>query len=170
MNGKKIGTYLQTLRREYNITQEQLGEQLGVTNKTVSRWETGVYMPPIENLKQLSEIYNISINELLAGCRLSDEEFRKTAEENLSSAYDDIQSREKNVTAKLFLFFFSLGLITVLCIIAFILVTKLSEYSSLGWDELNSLVNPITYILGFMWFICCLSITISIITITKNRH
>ena len=48
------------------MTQEQLGECLGVTNKTVSRWETGKYMPDIDKLQELSAILGISINELLA--------------------------------------------------------------------------------------------------------
>lgn len=48
MDIKKIGTYLAALRHEQNLTQEQLAEKLGVTNKTISRWETGKYLPPVE--------------------------------------------------------------------------------------------------------------------------
>lgn len=46
MDTKKVGLFLKQLRKENNMTQEQLGEKIGVTNKTVSRWETGNYMPP----------------------------------------------------------------------------------------------------------------------------
>jgi transcriptional regulator with XRE-family HTH domain len=48
MDTKKVGSFLKSLRKEKELTQEQLGEKLGVTNKTVSRWETGNYMPPVE--------------------------------------------------------------------------------------------------------------------------
>lgn len=83
MDTKKIGTFLSQLRHEKNLTQEQLGEQLGVTNKTVSRWETGNYMPPVEVLMQLSEFYGISINEILSGQRLEDSAYKEKAEENI---------------------------------------------------------------------------------------
>lgn len=46
MDVQKIGDFLKELRKQNNMTQEQLGERVGVTNKTVSRWETGKYMPP----------------------------------------------------------------------------------------------------------------------------
>ena len=60
-----------------------MGEKLGVTNKTVSRWEHGNYMPDVEMLQLLSQAFGVSINELLSGERLTDEEFRKRADENL---------------------------------------------------------------------------------------
>ena len=69
MDVQKIGEFLKELRKQNNMTQEQLGERVGVTNKTVSRWETGKYMPPIECLKSLSDLYQISINEILTGER-----------------------------------------------------------------------------------------------------
>ncbi len=62
MDMKKIGAFLKELRNEKGMTQEQLGERIGVSNKTISRWETGNYMPPVDCLSILSDIYNISIN------------------------------------------------------------------------------------------------------------
>lgn len=76
------------------MTQEQLGERIGVTNKTISRWETGNYMPPIECLKLLSELYEISINEIIAGKRLNDENYKIEAEENITVAFEKIESRK----------------------------------------------------------------------------
>ena len=65
------------------MTQEQLGERLGVTNKTVSRWETGKYMPDVDKLQELSAILSVSVNELLAGERIEDAaSFVKKADEN----------------------------------------------------------------------------------------
>lgn len=89
MDVQKIGLFLAALRRERGLTQEQLGEQLGVTNKTVSRWEKGNYLPPVEMLQSLSEFYNVSINELLSGERLTEREYREKAEENIKSALDN---------------------------------------------------------------------------------
>lgn len=85
MDQIKIGRFIAALRRQAGLTQEALGEKLGVTNKTVSRWENGNYMPDIEMLQLLGEEFHVGINELLAGERLSDEDFRRKAEENIIS-------------------------------------------------------------------------------------
>ncbi len=60
-----------------------MGEKLGVTNKTISRWETGNYMPPVEMLEELSNMYGMTINELLSGKKLSAEEYKEMAETNI---------------------------------------------------------------------------------------
>ena len=83
MDLTKIGNFIAELRKKQKLTQEQLGEKLGVTNKTVSRWETGTYLPPAEALLAMSELFGVSINELLSGKRLSEAEYRQAAEENL---------------------------------------------------------------------------------------
>ena len=67
----KIGKFIAELRKEYKLTQEQLGEKIGVTNKTVSRWENGNYLPPVDILLAISQLFNVSINEILCGKRLS---------------------------------------------------------------------------------------------------
>ena len=73
MDMVQMGEFLATLRKEKKWTQAELGEKLGVTNKTVSRWETGNYLPPVEMLEQLSELYGLTINELLCGKKLENE-------------------------------------------------------------------------------------------------
>ena len=83
MDQIKTGKFIAQLRKQHDLTQEGLGEKLGVTNKTVSRWENANYMPDIEMLQLLSKELNVSVNELLAGEFLSDEEFRKKADENV---------------------------------------------------------------------------------------
>ncbi len=55
MDLMKIGKFIAELRREKGFTQEQFGEKIGVTNKTVSRWETGKYLPPVDILIVISE-------------------------------------------------------------------------------------------------------------------
>ena len=83
MDMAKMGTFLADLRKEQKLTQAELGEKLGVTNKTISRWETGSYMPPVEMLEELSRMYDLTINELLSGKKLSEEEYKEMAETNI---------------------------------------------------------------------------------------
>ena len=68
MDMVKMGSFLAELRKEHHLTQAELGEKLGVTNKTISRWETGNYMPPVEMLEELSNMYNMTIlhNRMMA--------------------------------------------------------------------------------------------------------
>lgn len=84
MDTIKIGNFLAELRKEQNLTQESLGEKLGVTNKTVSRWENGNYLPPVEMLQELGKLYNVSINELLCGERIAEENYQAKAEETIT--------------------------------------------------------------------------------------
>ncbi len=89
MDQIKIGKFIATLRKEKDLTQEQLGEKLGVTNKTISRWENGNYMPDIEILSLLSKEFDISINELISGERLLLDDFKKAADNNLVTALNN---------------------------------------------------------------------------------
>lgn len=82
----QIGRFIAELRRERGLTQEQLGEKLGVSNKTVSRWETGTYLPPAQTLVEMSALFSVSINELLSGKRLSEQEYKAAAEELLTQS------------------------------------------------------------------------------------
>lgn len=88
MDMVRMGRFLAELRKERNLTQAELGEKLGVTNKTISRWETGTYMPPAEMLEELSHMYGMTINELLSGRKLSAEEYKKMAETNIKESLE----------------------------------------------------------------------------------
>ena len=87
-----VGKFIAKLRKDQAMTQEQFGEALGITNKTVSRWESGSYMPSIDMLQRMSQIFDVSINELLAGEYISNEDFRRQADQNL------IDSAKKNAS------------------------------------------------------------------------
>ncbi len=89
MDQIKIGKFIAALRKENGMTQEQLGEKLGVTNKTVSRWETGNYLPDVEMLSLLPQEFGVSLNELVVGERLAAEKFQETADHNLAAALTD---------------------------------------------------------------------------------
>lgn len=97
MDTIKIGKFISELRHEKGFTQEQLGEKIGVTNKTISRWENGNYLPSIDMLKLLSEEFSVTINELLYGEKISDSEYREKSDEIIENiAKSDIFSlREK---------------------------------------------------------------------------
>lgn len=89
MDQIKTGKFIAALRKEKDLTQEQLGEKLGVTNKTISRWENGNYMPDIEMLSLLSKEFDVSINELISGERFLEEDFKKAADNNLVMALNN---------------------------------------------------------------------------------
>lgn len=67
MDNKEVGRFISDCRKEKNLTQKQLAEMLGVTNKAVSKWETGEGYPDITLLPKLSDALNVSIDELLLG-------------------------------------------------------------------------------------------------------
>jgi len=72
MNQKNIGSFLKILRKEKNLTQEQLAEQFNVSSRTVSRWETGSNMPDLSLLVELADFYNVDIREIIDGERKSE--------------------------------------------------------------------------------------------------
>ena len=81
MDQKKIGRFLKELRKEKDITQEQLAEKIKVSCRTVSRWETGSNMPDISLLAELADFYDVSIPEIIDGERKSEqmnEELKET--------------------------------------------------------------------------------------------
>lgn len=98
MDMQKIGSFLAELRKEKNLTQEELGERIGVTNKTVSRWENGNYLPPVEILQTFSKLYRVSINELLSGKRLDNEHYKENAEEFIVA---DLMKKRKGAKKRL---------------------------------------------------------------------
>ena len=71
MDQKKIGGFLKQLRKEKGITQQNLAEVLGVSGRTVSRWETGFNMPDLDLLIEIADYYDVEIREILDGERKS---------------------------------------------------------------------------------------------------
>lgn len=96
MDQIKIGTFLKTLRKEKNLTQDQLAEQLGVSNRTVSRWETGSNMPDISLLTEIAEFYDVSIPELIYGERKS-ENMREEVKEVAETMSDYAKAEKENM-------------------------------------------------------------------------
>lgn len=84
MDTKKIGHFIAESRKAKGYTQEILAQKLGVTSKTISRWENGNYMPDISLLKPLSEILDISLNELLSGEKIAADDLPMITEVTLA--------------------------------------------------------------------------------------
>ena len=83
MNQEKIGKFIAENRKKRNLTQADIAEQLGVSNRSISNWENGKNMPDLSLLKPLCEILNITINELLSGEKLNQTEYQAKFEENI---------------------------------------------------------------------------------------
>ena len=98
MDLKKTGVLLKELRKENNMTQEQLAEKLCVSARTVSRWETGSNLPDLDILIELADLYEVDIRELIDGERKS-ENLNKEAKDTLKMVADYAET-EKKLLAK----------------------------------------------------------------------
>ena len=99
MNQEKIGKFIVKCRKEKNLTQEQLSEKLGVTNKSISRWENGKTMPDYSILKDLCNILEIDVNELLAGEKIKKEDIQNYSIDNLNLILKEYykMKKQKNI-------------------------------------------------------------------------
>ncbi len=115
----KVGKFLQSLRKEKGLTQEQLAEMVGVAQRTVSRWETGNNMPDIDILIELSDFYKIDLREILSGERKS-ENMNEDLKETVLQVADYSSINEKNLIRRIIIISFAgciawgISLITVL--------------------------------------------------------
>ena len=100
MNMERIGSFLKNLRKEKGITQEQLAEQLGVSSRTVSRWETGSNLPDLSILIELADLYNVDIRELIDGERKS-ENMNQETKDTLMKAADYAEQDKKRLKKKM---------------------------------------------------------------------
>lgn len=89
MDQVKIGILIAQCRKNKKMTQKQLAEKLGVTDKSVSKWENGICLPDVALYKPLCEVLGITLNEFFAGEILSNEAFKKVADNNLLSALEN---------------------------------------------------------------------------------
>lgn len=129
MDTKKIGAFIAMNRKKKGYTQEQLAEKLGVTNKTISRWENSHYMPDLSLLEPLSKELDITLNELLAGKEIVKEEAMEYSEQNLIQTIDYTGNKIKNEHKKISLFIIGLGIFTSLC--AFTVFPSESSWGSI---------------------------------------
>lgn len=160
MDTQRIGKFLCELRKQNDMTQEQLGAKIGVTNKTVSRWETGNYMPPIESLKLLSEIYQLSINEILSGGRLSEENYKEAAEDNISITLEEMEAKDKSFEKNMLI------IMAITSILAIVIMFLLPDRNSLSADEKIREILVIIFVLAM----AVISNTVNIIAIVLKKN
>ena len=98
MDQIKIGKFILKCRKEKGLTQEQLAEKLGVTSKSISRWENGNTMPDYSLLKELCNELDINVNELLSGEKIKGNDYMNKSEENLIKLRKQIDKRKKVLT------------------------------------------------------------------------
>ena len=95
MDQKNVGSFLRELRKEKQLTQEQLAERFGVTNRSVSRWETGSNMPDLSILVELADFYDVDIRDIIDGERKG-EDVNNEEKERLQLVADYAEN-EKNI-------------------------------------------------------------------------
>lgn len=125
MNAKKIGAYIAEKRREKKMTQMQMGEHLGVTAKTISRWENGNYMPDIALLIPIADLLGITVNELLQGECILDEMEKEVPFES-AIAYT---KNRNSLLAKRYVYYF---LVIAVCTVVAIFLMHMLLFNQLG--------------------------------------
>ena len=104
MDQQKIGSFLKELRQEKKMTQEQLAEQMGVSRRTVSRWETGNNLPDLSMLVELADYYDVDLNEIFHGERRS-ETMDAELKDTLLQASEYSEGIKKKIVKRMHLLF-----------------------------------------------------------------
>ena len=120
MDQEKIGKFIAACRKEKGFTQASLAEKLGITDRAVSKWETGKSLPDASIMMELCELIGTNVNELLTGERIALDEYTKKAEQSLI----EMQAKAEKADRNLLRMEIVMGIIIIpLCII----LTKISE-------------------------------------------
>ena len=97
MDQAKTGSFIAACRKEAGFTQAALAEKLGISDRAVSQWETGKSMPDVSIMQELCALLHINVNELLLGERISAEDYRRIAEQNLTA----LRQKEEQLSKRL---------------------------------------------------------------------
>lgn len=131
MDQIEIGKFIARCRKEKGLTQAQLAEKLDITDRAVSKWETGKSMPDASIMLELCKILGITVNELLSGEKISVEQYEKKADENLIRLKRNAESsKAKNMLLSI-LFSGTLFAAALVCLICNIAVS-----GSLTWSRI----------------------------------
>ena len=156
MNQEKIGKFILKCRKEKKLTQTELAEKLGVTDKSISNWENGRNMPDLSLFKPLCEILDISINDLISGEKISKDKYQERLEENIITTIDYTNKKiliKNNIIGILFLTF---GII--------ITITAMSIFpSESSWGSIFSLFGALISLIGIIILIKKMKFTKKII-------
>lgn len=145
MNQEKIGKFIAECRRQRKLTQSELGEKLGVTEKSISNWENGRNMPDLSLFKPLCEELNISLNDLMSGEKVKEKEYREKLEENIINTID--YSNKKIESRNVFI-----GLILIVFGVL-ISITAVGIFpSESSWGSIYSVFGGIISLIGVSRF------------------
>ena len=97
MNQVKIGKFIAEMRKQQNLTQREFADILGISDKTVSKWECGNGMPELSFMQPICKILKINLNELFSGEKLTDADYKKKAEENMLTLVKETEEMKKNI-------------------------------------------------------------------------
>lgn len=96
MDNQKIGAFIAELRKAKNMSQKDLADKIGVTDKAISKWECGRGLPEISIMKSLCEILDINLNELLNGGKLAQSDIPQKSEQQLLTLLSKSQIKSKS--------------------------------------------------------------------------
>ena len=99
MDKSRLGSFINQLRKEKGITQKELAEILCVTDKAVSRWETGKSYPDIEVMQQIAVYFDVTVNDLLQGGRIPEESIKPVTDKNVINAFNRIKKNKSRYEA-----------------------------------------------------------------------
>lgn len=118
MEQVKIGKFIQEMRKAQSLTQRELAEKLNISDKTVSKWETGNGLPEVGLMLPLCEVLGISVNELLSSERLDEKQYFKKAEENIMDLLKEKAEAKKKIVLSLFIMLMAMISAVTLVVIA----------------------------------------------------
>ena len=123
MDQVKIGKFIASRRKEQGMTQAALAEKLGISDRAVSKWETGKSMPDSGIMLELCDLLKINVNELLSGEKIMAESYDKRAEENLLAMKREMEEKNRQMLRAEYLVTFpavlaGLVLVFVACLVA----------------------------------------------------
>lgn len=143
MNQEKIGKFISECRRERKMTQQDLAEKLGVSDRTIGNWENGRNMPDLSLFKPLCDELGISINDLMSGEKVKEKDYKNKLEENIINTIDYSNSKVENNRNKSFII-----LIIVSILISVSMLTIFKSDSSFG--AICSLIGVIVSSFGVL--------------------
>lgn len=145
MNQEKIGKFIASCRKAKNITQQELAEKLGVSDRTIGNWENGRNMPDLSLFKPLCDELDITLNDLLSGEKVSEKEYQEKLEENIINTIDYTNKKIENHNS-----FIGLILIVFGILIAITAMTIFPSESS--WGSIYSVLGAIISLIGISKF------------------
>lgn len=119
MEQRKIGKFIATERKTHGFTQRQLADQLGISDKTVSKWETGKGLPEVSLMIPLCETLHITVNDLLSGERVSESDYQKKAENNMMDLIKENEENKKQMILSVIC-----GTITIIAVCSLVIIAS----------------------------------------------